>query len=155
MKKSDPYVYYVKKRLKDLQLSGLRRGLQSSTLKQIDYICNFTEVNTIKRKRKRIIISLIIVSILTVVVSSIVHNILTARCLVPLNYLVWEATRPLADCDYCVNITKPIILQNVTRHDFKVRVHHLYKIYLSERKKSVLILIGIHFRNMLTRRNQL
>ncbi|XP_014368902.2 uncharacterized protein LOC106719152 [Papilio machaon] len=123
MRKSDPYVYYVKKRLKNVQISGLRRGLQSSELKQIDYICNFTEENTIKKTRKRIIILIVIVSILTVVVSSIVHNILTARCLVPLNYLVWEATRPLADCDYCVNITKPIILHNVTRDNFKIHAY--------------------------------
>ncbi|CAG4947016.1 unnamed protein product [Parnassius apollo] len=55
---------------------------------------------------------------LLVFTSSVVYDILNTRCLVPINYLVWEATRPLADCDYCANVTKPIILRNITRNDF-------------------------------------
>lgn len=40
------------------------------------------------------------------------------RCIIPNNYFVWEATRPISNCTFCSNITKPIILQNVSKEDF-------------------------------------
>ncbi|CAK1544961.1 unnamed protein product [Leptosia nina] len=48
-----------------------------------------------------------------------VNDLLGARCLLPSNYLVWEATRPIADCSYCAHVTEPLILHNVTREIFK------------------------------------
>ncbi|XP_073974974.1 uncharacterized protein isoform X2 [Rhodnius prolixus] len=41
------------------------------------------------------------------------------KCVVPNNYLVWEATRPLADCSICSNLSSVIVLPNVTREEFK------------------------------------
>lgn len=40
------------------------------------------------------------------------------RCIIPNNYFVWEATRPISDCQFCINVTKPIIFQNATRDEF-------------------------------------
>lgn len=40
------------------------------------------------------------------------------RCLVPNNYFIWEATRPISDCNFCLNVTQPIVLPNVTREEF-------------------------------------
>ncbi|KAG6444706.1 hypothetical protein O3G_MSEX003510 [Manduca sexta] len=31
---------------------------------------------------------------------------------------MWEATRPVADCVYCQNVTRPVILWDVTRRNF-------------------------------------
>nr|XP_022917439.1 uncharacterized protein LOC111426855 [Onthophagus taurus] len=40
------------------------------------------------------------------------------RCIIPNNYIIWEATRPISDCNYCLNVSKPIILKNVSRNEF-------------------------------------
>lgn len=44
------------------------------------------------------------------------------RCFVPNNYLVWEATRPVTDCAYCRHVRRPLILPNMTREEFAVRM---------------------------------
>ncbi|KAI4493166.1 hypothetical protein M0802_009583 [Mischocyttarus mexicanus] len=46
-------------------------------------------------------------------------NLYETRCIVPNNYLIWEFTRPISNCDYCRNINMPIILSNVTKKDFE------------------------------------
>lgn len=48
----------------------------------------------------------------------ILEYIIGMRCIVPNNYLIWEATRPVSDCNFCKNINKPIILQNLTKDEF-------------------------------------
>lgn len=40
------------------------------------------------------------------------------RCLVPNNFVVYEATRPVEDCSYCINVTEATILPNLTREEF-------------------------------------
>ncbi|XP_044751907.1 uncharacterized protein LOC123311864 [Coccinella septempunctata] len=40
------------------------------------------------------------------------------RCLVPNNYFVWEATRQVSDCSFCLNVSEPIILRNVSKEEF-------------------------------------
>lgn len=44
--------------------------------------------------------------------------ILGVRCIIPNNYFVWEATRPLSNCEFCINVTEPIVLNNVSREGF-------------------------------------
>ncbi|XP_072947479.1 uncharacterized protein [Epargyreus clarus] len=61
-----------------------------------------------------------------------VENILSARCLLPSNYFVWEATRPVANCNYCVNITKPTILRNITRKSFNYYAYSSKPIIVKE-----------------------
>lgn len=41
------------------------------------------------------------------------------RCIFPNNYFIWEATRPIVDCNFCANVTEPIILSNLTKEEFK------------------------------------
>ncbi|KAL3285234.1 hypothetical protein HHI36_019346 [Cryptolaemus montrouzieri] len=41
------------------------------------------------------------------------------RCIVPNNYFVWEATRQISDCSFCLNVTEPIILNNATKEEFQ------------------------------------
>lgn len=52
------------------------------------------------------------------IINSVSKYMLGIRCLVPNNYIIWEGTRPLSDCEFCINITSPIILQNLTREEF-------------------------------------
>lgn len=46
------------------------------------------------------------------------HYILGIRCILANNYFIWEATRPIKDCSFCVDVTKPIILNNLTKNEF-------------------------------------
>ncbi|XP_049706651.2 uncharacterized protein LOC110378381 [Helicoverpa armigera] len=108
----------IKKRLRNLQKRAIERGLDGVLLKQYEYICNFSHEIETKRTNKKLIAGIISAFIILVLSVSFLNSILSARCLLPSNYLVWEATRPLADCSYCENVTKPIILWNVTRQEF-------------------------------------
>lgn len=40
------------------------------------------------------------------------------RCVIPNNYFIWEATRPISDCQFCWNISEVLVLQNATREEF-------------------------------------
>lgn len=65
------------------------------------------------------VIFLIALFVLTPFLASFFEVILGTRCIVPNNYLVWEATRPLSDCDFCRGVQSPIILSNCSREEFK------------------------------------
>ncbi|XP_065083067.1 uncharacterized protein LOC135705324 [Ochlerotatus camptorhynchus] len=65
------------------------------------------------------VIFLIALFVLTPFLASFIEVILGTRCIVPNNYLVWEATRPLSDCDFCRGVQGPIILSNLSREQFK------------------------------------
>lgn len=47
-----------------------------------------------------------------------VQYLLGIRCILPNNYFIWEATRPIKDCNFCTNLTQPIILNNLTKDQF-------------------------------------
>lgn len=121
----------LKKRLRTLQRSAIERGLDGVLLKQYDYICNFSDEDENKKSNKKLIAVIVSAFIVLVLSVSYVNSILSARCLLPSNYLVWEATRPLADCAYCENVTKPIILWNVTRQEFAVRLSINIQLFIS------------------------
>ncbi|XP_046663604.1 uncharacterized protein LOC124356569 [Homalodisca vitripennis] len=40
------------------------------------------------------------------------------RCFLPNNYFVWEATRPIADCNICRGVNEVLMLPNITREEF-------------------------------------
>lgn len=40
------------------------------------------------------------------------------KCILPNNYVVWEATRPIANCNICSKLKNVWILPNVTREEF-------------------------------------
>lgn len=58
--------------------------------------------------------------IATPLINNLLEYVLGIRCLVPNNYLIWEATRPVSDCSFCDGITRPIILENLTQQEFMV-----------------------------------
>lgn len=108
----------IRKQLKTAQTKAIKRGIGGELLNQYNYICNI-RLNEETKKSNRGLIAIVLSALILLVLSvNFVNNILSVRCLLPSNYLVWEATRPLADCGYCQNVTKPIILWNVTRHKF-------------------------------------
>lgn len=116
-------IKYLKKCLKRFQGQAIEAGINRELLKDYNFICNYNHETIVQKSSNRKITFIIgLLFILTVISSYIVNSLLTARCLLPSNYLVWEATRPISDCSYCRNVTKPIILQNITREDFKVNI---------------------------------
>lgn len=52
------------------------------------------------------------------VVDSLVKDLVGIRCVLPNNYFVWEATRPVTDCKMCENVKDVLIFQNITKDDF-------------------------------------
>lgn len=56
----------------------------------------------------------------TPLVNKFFEYVLGVRCFVPNNYLVWEATRPKSDCNFCRGLDGPIILPNMSREQFSV-----------------------------------
>ena len=48
----------------------------------------------------------------------LVDNTLGIRCVVPNNYFIWEATRPVMDCSLCENITQVLDLYNCSKDEF-------------------------------------
>lgn len=54
----------------------------------------------------------------------IVEYLLSIRCLLPNNYLIYEACRPIdSNCKFCVNVNRPIILtSNLTQAEFSVKL---------------------------------
>lgn len=110
----------IRRKLKNIQKSAIEKGLDAALIRQYIYINNIKEKSTnlsVNTAIKTVVVALILVA----VTSYAVEYLLSARCLLPINHLMWEATRPLADCNYCANVTKPIILQNITRQKFRVQ----------------------------------
>lgn len=60
------------------------------------------------------------VALMGVYVNGLWERILGVRCIVPNNYLIWEATRPESDCQFCSGVNRPLILENLTRDEFYV-----------------------------------
>ncbi|CAH2090955.1 unnamed protein product [Euphydryas editha] len=106
----------IQKKLKCIQKSALERGLDRALIRQFN-ICNVNQKSLIGINSA--IISIGIAFIAAALAGLAVEYLLSARCLLPINHLVWEVARPLADCNYCANITKPIILQNISRRNFR------------------------------------
>jgi hypothetical protein len=103
---------------------GLSRELVKSgfSTKELQNAC--LESNCSKYTSSSLFIIFLVLALLAAatyeygLIASAVNYFLGIRCIVPNNYFVWEATRPVSDCSFCTNITKPIILGNVTREEF-------------------------------------
>ncbi|EDW79298.1 uncharacterized protein Dwil_GK25450 [Drosophila willistoni] len=58
------------------------------------------------------------IMVATPVFYEIISFLLGVRCFLPNNSLVWEATRPISDCEFCKGVKGPLILSNLTREEF-------------------------------------
>lgn len=137
-----------RRKLRHIQKTALESGLNLEFLKRYEQICDFCEHSkeTKSSKRKRRVIAGVLATFALILISiNVVNSVLISRCLLPSNYLVWEATRPLADCSYCENINKPIILPNITRQDFTVRYLLNALKYIHTYLPNLPILIQLHF----------
>lgn len=76
--------------------------------------------NNIKSPYFWLITIVLSILILIVIITPAINVLLGVRCFIPNNYLIWEATRPISDCQYCKAIDKPLVLRNMTRDEFLV-----------------------------------
>lgn len=60
------------------------------------------------------------IAFIAIHLNGMIGRIFGVRCFLPNNYLVWEATRPESDCQFCTGINQPLILQNISRDKFHV-----------------------------------
>ncbi|KAJ2943673.1 hypothetical protein O0L34_g16786 [Tuta absoluta] len=118
MKKPSREHKTLKKELRLVLRNAIERGLNREELRHLDHICNFRQEIVNKQSNRKLIIAVVACFIVLVISVSLVNSIIGVRCLLTSNFFVWEATRPLADCAYCTNVTKPIILRNITKRDF-------------------------------------
>lgn len=110
----------TKKKLENEHLCFLNRGLSLQELE--NSLLSTKGIVPSKAKKKRIVLFISLVTLITVVLcqSNFLNIIYGIRCVVPNNYFIWEATRPISDCSFCSNVTGPIILlPNVTRKEFE------------------------------------
>lgn len=97
----------------------------------IEYVSNhqFTIRNSLQNRNDSDIRKiLIVITSFCIFFGTINHSfidiLIGVRCFIPNNYLIWEATRPISDCQFCAGVQHPLILPNITRHEFWVRFHH-------------------------------
>lgn len=76
-----------------------------SVLKKLGYVCTATVV-------------FICILLRLPLLDGMMKNALGIRCFLPNNYFVWEATRPIADCNICSGVNGVIVLPNITREEF-------------------------------------
>lgn len=110
------HVNEIKELFLDLSREFVKYGFN---LKELEDAC----LSPHKYKNKLLVLFLVIALGLGVVLEygvfqAVINYFLGIRCIVPNNYFVWEATRPVSDCNFCRTITKPIFLENVTREEF-------------------------------------
>lgn len=106
-------------KLDELHLNALRTGLVSRADLQEAYR-NSRDMNTNQNRLNFLWLLGIIFFILvaTPVFYETISFLLGVRCFVPNNHLVWEATRPISDCEFCKGVVAPLILPNLTREEF-------------------------------------
>ncbi|KAF7274772.1 hypothetical protein GWI33_012558 [Rhynchophorus ferrugineus] len=86
--------------------------LQQSLYPSKRQTCGFKARHTI------ISISVLLFLLPTLYYINVLSIIFGIRCILPNNYFVWEATRPISNCTFCSNVSKPIVLQNISKQDF-------------------------------------
>lgn len=106
-------------KLDELHLNALRTGLVTTGDLQEAYR-KAREINTNQSRLNLLWLLGIIffIMVATPVFYETISFLLGVRCFLPNNHLVWEATRPISDCEFCKGITAPLILRNLTREEF-------------------------------------
>lgn len=106
----------------------IRRGAATYDLKSVTLSASAKSRGfaVLQRENRRTVLAVLLTPILySLIYSGYLRttNPLTSlqetRCLLPNNYLVWEFTRPVSNCDYCRGVDAPLILPNLTREEFR------------------------------------
>lgn len=127
------YNKYILPKIKELNNSVLKEAADIITEDDLmnacyEYVKMNDNANSFRAKYKQItiwIISLVILIVGIIFGFPCAQNaIMGIRCFVPNNYIIWEASRPITDCNYCRSINRPIILFNATQDEFSVILNY-------------------------------
>lgn len=110
----------IRRKLKQIQKKAIKKGLHSDFIVNHNIYSNFGNGTLFQKFRTKVLLIIGVLVVSIVFGSFAIQIVLSSRCLMSLNFVLWEATRPLADCGYCANVTQPIIMRNVSRQGFKV-----------------------------------
>lgn len=133
------------------EIQKLRKKILKCQLFHVIKLSNIdwdSKYHTKKKKCKRATI-ILTVTIFCLIFGLINFNLiaeylLSIRCFVPNNYLVYEASRPIEfDCKFCFGVQRPLLLQNLTKAEFLVNPTSV-SMYLSEFKFVVNIYSDMH-----------
>lgn len=116
-------VQKIKRDFIQLNHSLLKSGISSSKLQELSLGKSVRFHTYTSWCLSSLIIILIGVVYQLNLVQNIIKYTLGVRCIIPNNYFIWEATRPISDCRYCEGVEFPITLYNVTREQF---AHYAY-----------------------------
>ncbi|KAF5303373.1 hypothetical protein FQR65_LT08286 [Abscondita terminalis] len=121
LKEHNEQILKIRKKLYYLNKKLLKSGIHLSELR-------LTASQSLDTQKPSLLNRIFIISTLIILTLSIFYQcgifetilnyFLGIRCIIPNNYFVWEATRPISDCQFCTNVTEPLILLNVTREEF-------------------------------------
>ncbi|XP_043251370.1 uncharacterized protein LOC122396775 [Colletes gigas] len=98
--------------LSDLKSASVRNNGRHTKSSIFHYICS-------KKVLLAFFMPILCSMLFKYVYIDVIKSIRGTRCLIPNNYFIWEFTRPIANCNYCRNVTAALILPNLTREEFK------------------------------------
>ncbi|XP_011642158.1 uncharacterized protein LOC105430338 [Pogonomyrmex barbatus] len=119
---------FIQKTFLTLTENYIRHGATINDLKSITVIANTKSIKncsfTTVRSKKLFLSVMLFVPFFYGIFdkyfyTNIIRSFQGTRCLLPNNYLVWEFTRPISNCDYCRDVESPLILQNLTKQEFR------------------------------------
>lgn len=118
-------LHFMDKKLNAINQRALAdKSVTINDLININYNINSSKCNNYICTKIKLIISLIFTILLGIILNKtsidiLVKNVLGVRCIIPNNYLIWEATRPETDCNMCKDINQVLIFNNISRDIFK------------------------------------
>lgn len=126
MKKKEENLEIIRESFLELNVNFLSAGNSLETLKLI------VGTGKTEERRKKVVRvwsrKLIVFILLSIFLGSMVEmGILekmkkyfsARRCLLENNYVVWELTRPVSNCNFCRDVGAPLVLPNMTRAQFQ------------------------------------
>lgn len=102
----------------------MSRGATLQSLEKISATVISSKNNSSYGSKWKLILILFIITS-SVIIAGIMQDdmiiskyIYETRCYVPNNYLVWEFSRPISNCDFCRNVNEALVVENLTRAEF-------------------------------------
>jgi len=118
-------IIFVRKTFLQLTRDYIQYG---ATINELKSIIHMTDIDNKNRSftmcSKKTLIMLLVPFLFSIfnryLYTNIIKSFQGTRCLLPNNYLIWEFTRPMSNCDYCRDIEAPLILpSNLTKEEFR------------------------------------
>lgn len=118
----------IEESVRHLNLFYISLGLTKKDLKTV--CCSKSNYNGIVIYT--ILFLLLCVLIQSTFITTVLNYFFGVRCILRNNYIVWEATRPLSNCEFCHDIVAPIVLKNITKDEFSLYAYTSKPVVIKE-----------------------